>query len=77
MKKLSDCPNGFLGTIVEVVGDLDRIHRLMDFGFNVGVPFELLGQAPLGGPLLILLNGVVIAIRKREAECILINPRLP
>ncbi len=60
-------------TVAEVrdAGPLGR--RLLDLGLIPGAAVECLGRAPLGDPAAYLIAGAVIAIRRRDAESVLLD----
>ncbi|MCB1598373.1 MAG: ferrous iron transport protein A, partial [Gammaproteobacteria bacterium] len=47
--------------------------RLMELGLLPGEPVELIGRAPLGDPLAVLIRGTRVALRTRDARRIRIN----
>jgi ferrous iron transport protein A len=47
--------------------------RLLDLGFTPGEPVALVRTTPLGDPLVVVVRGTQIALRKREASWILIQ----
>ena len=51
----------------DVVGDDDLARRLVDQGLWPGVEVELLTAAPGGDPLLFVLHGFRLALRRDEA----------
>ena len=71
-RTLADVGPGFSGTIRDVVGDEATCVQLMETGFTPGQPVRLVATSPLGDPLAFALRGTVIALRRREARCILI-----
>ncbi|MBR3391269.1 MAG: ferrous iron transport protein A [Firmicutes bacterium] len=64
---------GAAATVAEVrdAGPLGR--RLLDLGLIPGAAVECLGRAPLGDPAAYLIAGAVIAIRRRDAESVLLE----
>lgn len=64
---------GAAATVTEVrdAGPLGR--RLLDLGLIPGAAVECLGRAPLGDPAAYLIAGAVIAIRRRDAERVLLD----
>jgi ferrous iron transport protein A len=58
-------------------GDASLIAKLREIGFAEGDEVELLARGWLGGaPLSFRLNRTVIALRKREAALVLVEPNL-
>ncbi len=73
---------GFRGRIIELQAaaantdvppdDLEK--RLIELGFIEGALVEVLHQGPFGGdPIAVRVNGVTIALRRREAMAILVK----
>ena len=64
---------GGAATVAEVrdAGPLGR--RFLDLGLIPGAAVECVGRAPLGDPAAYLIAGAVIAIRRRDAECVLLS----
>ena len=44
--------------------------RLMELGFIEGAHVEILGQAPLGGPLQLRVGGSVLSVRRCDADLV-------
>jgi ferrous iron transport protein A len=60
--------------IVEIVdGSLER-DRLADLGFLPGTIIQRVGQAPAGDPLVFLIRGLRLAMRRSDAKCIVVEP---
>ncbi len=54
--------------IVEKVGgERSFRRRLLELGFVPGTPVELIGVAPLGDPIELLMRGCSLSIRRGEA----------
>ena len=49
--------------------------RLLELGLLPGTPIELIGVAPLGDPIELLVRGCSLSIRKTEALCIAVSTR--
>ncbi len=58
--------------ITSIEGE-DVLTRLMELGIMPGAVFTIQNRAPFNGPLAILVNGTKIIIRRREADCILVE----
>jgi Fe2+ transport system protein FeoA len=73
MYTLIDLSPGESGVIAEVnaTGELRR--RLMDMGIITGAMVKMVKTAPLGDPLQIRVHNTLIALRKTEAETIVIE----
>lgn len=68
MPTLDTLSPGQQATIVELAGDDATARRLMELGLLPGEAIELLGRAPLGDPLAILVKGGRLAVRARDAR---------
>lgn len=59
-----------------VVKNLDKDsavrRRLLDMGITPGVTVEIIGKAPMGDPIEIMVRGYKLTLRKKEAQGILI-----
>jgi len=71
MKPLSKLRVGESGMIATFKEELISL-RLMEMGCVPGEHIKVVGMAPLGDPIAILVSGYTLAIRKAEAENILI-----
>jgi ferrous iron transport protein A len=60
----------FEGIILDLVGDDAFTLRLRELGFVRGEKVLLKGIAPFGEPYMIEIRGAVVALRKKEAQCI-------
>lgn len=60
-------------TIASVIGEPGLTRRLREMGFHTGCEVRLLGQAPFNGPFVVQLHDSVLALRRAEAECLLIK----
>jgi ferrous iron transport protein A len=67
LKSLADVPVGQRGKVVNVDGSDGISLRLLEMGLTPGVPFVLIGTAPLGDPLEIEIRGYRLSVRKSEA----------
>jgi Fe2+ transport system protein FeoA len=68
--KLTEAPTQSEVLIRDLVGDEDYIARLRELGFTRGERIVLRGRTPFGDPLMVEIRGSIVALRKREAECI-------
>ena len=69
MANLTEKSIGYTGAIIDVV-ESDFTSRLREIGFTKGEELRLVGIAPFGEPLLVELRGAIVALRKKEAQCI-------
>ena len=59
---------GQVVTVVHVAGDGSFRRRLMELGLVPGTRIEVVGVAPLGDPLELLVRGSSLSIRHAEAQ---------
>jgi len=59
---------GQIVTVVHVAGEGSFRRRLMELGLVPGTRVEVIGVAPLGDPLELLVRGSSLSIRRGEAE---------
>jgi len=73
MKSLTGAP--FFETLIisNVTGEPGLTRRLREMGFHSGCEVRVIGQAPFNGPLVVQLHDSVLALRRAEAECLLIK----
>jgi len=74
MSYLDSLQRGQPATIVQLDGDDAATRRLMELGLLPGEPIELIGRAPFGDPLAVLIRGTRIALRVRDARRVQIAP---
>jgi Fe2+ transport system protein FeoA len=72
-KTLKDLKVGEKAKVLEVRGNEAIKRRLMVMGITSGIDVELLRKAPLGDPIEVLIRGYNVAIRKTEAENIILE----
>lgn len=75
MMTLDTLQPGEAATIASLDGDGLATHRLMELGLLPGEPIEVLGRAPFGDPIAVLIRGTRIALRRADARRIAISPR--
>ncbi|MBL8848644.1 MAG: ferrous iron transport protein A [Planctomycetaceae bacterium] len=68
MSSLDTLQRGQPATVVQFDGDDAATRRLMELGLLPGEPIELIGRAPFGDPLAVLIRGTRIALRVRDAR---------
>jgi len=59
---------GQIVTVAHVAGEGSVRRRLMELGLVPGTRVEVVGVAPLGDPLELLVRGSSLSIRRAEAE---------
>lgn len=81
---LSSGRRGFAGVIVQVVAprasgslageEIER--RLLEMGFVEGAPVEIAHEGLIGrDPIAVKLSDRTVALRRREAQAVLVRPR--
>lgn len=75
--ELATLPCGDAAIVEEVaqagaVGD-----RLLEMGLTPGAPVEVVRRAPFGDPMQVRVRGYLLAIRRAQAERVLVRPRQP
>lgn len=68
MTQLSEMRVGQHGRVVNIAGEDAIAIRLLEMGLTPGVPFSLVGTAPLGDPLELELRGYRLSLRRSEAQ---------
>jgi Fe2+ transport system protein FeoA len=71
--KLADAAKGQVLVVDHVGGERSFRRRLMELGLVPGTTVELVGVAPLGDPLELLVRGCSLSIRKAEAASVTVN----
>ncbi len=59
---------GQVVTVAHIAGEGSFRRRLMELGLVPGTRIEVIGVAPLGDPLELLVRGSSLSIRRAEAE---------
>src|SRR6185295_17955044 len=67
---LGDIPIGSTVVVTKVGGEATFRRRLMELGLLPGTRVEVVGVAPLGDPLELLVRGCSLSIRRSEAEVV-------
>jgi ferrous iron transport protein A len=68
---LNDLPAETEAPIRDLTGDVVVTARLRELGFIRGEPVRIAGRAPFGEPILVEIRGTTVALRKSEAQCVL------
>jgi ferrous iron transport protein A len=71
MKSLLNVPGGEQARLVSVSDRLLR--KLKQYGLHIGDTLRVLRSAPLGGPLLVEVNGRELALGRTVAENLLVE----
>lgn len=73
-QNLSALSSGQLAQVKELSARGAMRRRFQDLGLIPGTVVECLGSGPLGDPSAYLIRGAVIALRRRDAQSILVDP---
>jgi ferrous iron transport protein A len=73
MTSLSDLGTGDRGLIEHVGGERTFRRRLMELGLVPGTTVEVLGVAPLGDPLKLLVRDCILSVRRGDAAQIVLG----
>ncbi len=71
--ELGSLPTGTRARIVEIKGVGKHQRRMLDMGFVPGASVNVIRRAPLGDPVEYTIKGTAVALRKREANTILVE----
>ncbi len=72
LKSLAKVPHGIWHRVDSLDGPEEACHRLLDLGFTPGAEVKVAQAAPLGEPLVVVLRGTRLALRKDEAAWIIV-----
>lgn len=70
---LADLEKGETRMVVSVQGKDVVTRRLMEMGVVPGVPVRMIKSAPFGDPLEISVRGYSLALRRNEAESVVLE----
>lgn len=59
--------------VLELRGEEEASHRLMEMGLLPGTPLKVIRYAPLGDPIEILVRGYHLSLRRTEAVGIVVE----
>jgi ferrous iron transport protein A len=69
-QRLVDAAHGIWHKIASISGPDEARDRLLDLGFTPGAEVRIVQSTPLGDPLVVVLRGARLALRKQEAAWI-------
>ena len=72
---LNTLPHGVEARVVSVEGEGAVARRLMEMGVVPGAPVCVIKAAPLGDPIEVRVRGYHLALRRAEAQTILVVTR--
>jgi len=67
---LLDAPHNEWYRVEGIVGPDDERRRLLDLGITPGEELAVVQSVPLGDPVVVMVRGMRLALRRREAEWI-------
>ncbi|MDV0441205.1 FeoA family protein [Methanorbis furvi] len=70
---LNCIPCGSSATVASLEHGAEITKRLLELGITRGTDITVLGNAPLGDPMIVRVRGCQFAIRKNEAKNILME----
>jgi len=70
MKTAADLKQGEKAIIREIDTKHPSSHRLIEYGFTPGQSIELINRSIFSDPIALAVRGSLVAIRKKEADCI-------
>jgi Fe2+ transport system protein FeoA len=73
LKNLSEVLHGVWHQVRSLTGPEDACYRLLELGFTPGTEVQVAQAAPLGEPLVVVLRGTRLALRKDEAAWIIVE----
>ena len=73
LKSLSEVLHGVWHQVESLAGPEDACYRLLELGFTPGTEVKVAQAAPLGEPLVVMLRGTRLALRKDEAAWIIVE----
>lgn len=71
---LSELQVGEAGRVAAVAGAPEVRQRLLEMGLTPGVAVRVIGVAPLGDPVELLVRGYRLSLRRSEASAVTIEP---
>jgi Fe2+ transport system protein FeoA/Mn-dependent DtxR family transcriptional regulator len=70
---LGELPAGSRAHVVEIQGEGNHQRRMLDIGFVPGAEVAVIRKAPLNDPVEYLVKGTNVALRREEADTILVG----
>ncbi len=68
---LGEMPEGSIGVIATLVAERGAVGvKLRALGFVADTPLAVLRRAPFGGPLIVVVRGTKVALRRSEADLV-------
>jgi ferrous iron transport protein A len=73
MSSLSEQSVGHFYEVVELQGTGELKRRLLELGFHAGCRIWLAARLPFGGPLIVRVHTLSMALRDVEARCLIVR----
>ncbi len=73
MKTLSALKTGERAVVKELLSEGSLRRRFLDMGLSSGTEIYCSGKSPLGDPSAYIVRGTKIAVRRRDAEQIILH----
>lgn len=73
IRKLSELKAGEEGQVTKLLINGSMRRRLLDIGLSPGTAVSCIGKSPFGDPAAYLVRGSAVAIRKKDADCVIIE----
>jgi|GEM_PF-6909007 len=70
---LSKLPHNTPAKVVDVIGSRSLRRRLLELGFTEKVEVEIVGAAPFGDPLQVVVRQGLFSLRGSEADCVKVS----
>jgi ferrous iron transport protein A len=70
---IADLKTGDKAIITKVDWNHPSSYRILEYGFTPGQNIEIINKSIFNDPIAVLLRGTLIAIRKNDAVCIVVE----
>lgn len=72
-RPLANLAPGEFGTVLEVGGEAEVRHRLLEMGLTSGTQVRMIRIAPFGDPVELQVRGYRLSVRKAEAATVAVQ----
>ncbi len=72
-RKLSELKAGEVAQVTRLLINGSMRRRLLDIGMSPGTAVSCIGKSPFGDPSAYLVRGCAVAIRGKDADCVIIE----
>ncbi|GBD87764.1 ferrous iron transport protein A [bacterium BMS3Abin03] len=73
MRTAAELKSGEKVTINDIDSSNPSYRRILEIGFTPGEEIELIRKSAFNDPLEFAVRGTLIALRKKEADCIIVS----